>query len=129
MTGDVQHSIVKAMHISWTATMEDQLGKVFHNGLDLFRLLQRQQATFHVVMASAYVENEARRINTTTMEDVNGADEDINLQDRLIEVSVFPLVYKMGDERGENVSRRCNGSRKRVLTTPSARPSDHYLSG
>lgn len=104
MTQEVQHTIAKAMKINWTVDMEQQLATIFHNGLELLRTLQRQQASFHLRMAPAYDED-ALRINPITMEDVHGADEDDTLKDRWIEISVFPLVYKLGDERGERVSR------------------------
>jgi len=47
------------------------------------------------------IERGTVRFDPSTMEDI-GADEDINLQDSRVTCVVFPAVYKLGDERGDN---------------------------
>ena len=107
MLQDVQFTIAEAMHIPWTASVEQELRKVFGGGMDLFRLFHRQHATFNVLMARAYDDDEPLRINPVTMGDVDNAEDDDALMDRLIEISVFPLVYKTEIDQGDMVRSLC----------------------
>jgi hypothetical protein len=103
MVQDIEHSIGKAMNVKWSTTVEQELAKVFSMGLDLFRVLHRQQANFFIQMASAMKGEEQRRFNPETMQDVENVEDASLLRDRFVEISVFPLLYKKGDERGERV--------------------------
>jgi hypothetical protein len=103
MVQDVEHSIAKAMHVNWNPTVEQELAKVFSMGLDLFRVLHRQQAAFYVQMASAMKGGKQRPFNPETMQDVDNLEDASVLRGRPVEISVFPLLYKEGDERGEMV--------------------------
>jgi hypothetical protein len=104
MVHEIQYGIAHAMHVKWSEAASQELSRVFTKGLELFRVMHRQHASFHVQMAPAYEgEEPGRRLNPETMIDVDNAEDEVALRDRLIEISVYPLVYKTGDERGEMV--------------------------
>lgn len=105
MVIETNGALAKAMNIDFNYEAEKELARVFALGLDVFRLLHRQQAMFYVAMAPAYVQDEEIKLfNPEVMEDVRNLSDADALAGHLINVSVFPLVHKMGDERGDNVS-------------------------
>ena len=104
MLVETEHTIVKAMQIEWHPNVQHGLATIYQSGLELFRLLHRQNAVFQVEMAPACEEGVPQHFHPVTMEDVNSTADEEALAGRTIDVSVFPLVYKSGDERGENVS-------------------------
>lgn len=107
MATEVGNTIARPMHIEWTEKSQKEMSKIFASGLDLFRLLHRQPATFFVTMAPAFEEDKAQPFMPNTMEHVENLMDPEALRGREIEISVFPLVHKIGDEGEADVRLRC----------------------
>ena len=45
---ETEHTIVKAMQIEWRSNVQLELATIYQSGLELFRLLHRQNAMFQV---------------------------------------------------------------------------------
>lgn len=101
----IEQSIVKAMQVEWSEVKHRQLAKILGTGMELFRLLQQQQALFFIQMPLVSIDGQAQDIQPEWEEDVDGLEDEETLAGRLIEISVFPGFYKSCDERGESVSR------------------------
>ena len=103
MTAEIVENLKPALLIRLGKSELARLGKIFASALKLFRLLHRQSARFYVEMAPA-VENEVfTTFNASFMQDLGIEDEDA-LRDRVIGISVWPAIWKTGDEQGQNVS-------------------------
>lgn len=84
----------------WTKETDELLGKIFYQVVKLYQTLHRQEARYFVDMAPA--SNWA--FSPAQMEDVMDPGEGSEtVKGSAIEVSVFPSVYKKGDEFGENM--------------------------
>ncbi|KAI9665851.1 MAG: hypothetical protein M1821_003785 [Bathelium mastoideum] len=99
-----------------TTSQEMALEAITENVVKAARLVHRQRARFVFELPKVSVEKEAR-FDGKVMEDVNGEDEE-DLRGRKIQCATFPAVYKMGDERGENMHLRNVIFKARVLCAP-----------
>lgn len=102
MLQEVHYNLGRALGVDWPSNLQNDLAKIFVSCLDFFRILHRQSAMFSVRMV-CNTDNDGTpgRIGPEWMEDVNNEDED-DVKGRGIEFSLFPAIYKKGDERGEN---------------------------
>ena len=104
---DVVHTtkgvIRDAMPGVWNEQVEKDIGCIFTSACELVRLLHRQQATFRVEMMSAIRDEQGVCINSDTIEEVLPSPTEVDGE--IIEVSVFPGMYKVSDGAGKNV--RC----------------------
>lgn len=99
MVESVKHDFGLALSIVWTETMEEKLSMIFKAGLDLFRILHRQDARYFVDMAPA----NGWRFSAAQMEEVLDVEEGpAALNRRGIDISVFPAVYKRDGKREED---------------------------
>lgn len=88
------------------AYAETRLRKTFASAFELFRMLHRSKASFQVEFSPAVLPDGASQFRAEQMQALNSVDEDSVLEGRTIQVSVFPGVFKFGDEMGNNVSDR-----------------------
>lgn len=96
----LRHSLADAL----SKSMDDNtLRKIFRMSLDLFRTLYGCKAVFNLWMPAVQPQT-LTIFDPNIMTAVNSTEDDDALVGRSIEVSVFPGVYKFGDEFGENVS-------------------------
>lgn len=101
---EMQHTLDRVGTFVWTDEVMQALRKVFNSGLEFFRLLLRQQARYKIEMLSAKCnDRQARLFDPAAMTDVNNEEEE-QLHGCAIEMSLFPIIYKCGDEDGDNVS-------------------------
>lgn len=70
---------------------------------DLFRKLHSAKADFHVEMMPVRYVNGVATFDTDTMTAIQSDEEETELLGRALQISVFPAVYKFGDEMGQNV--------------------------
>ena len=95
----------RTINIEWPKGFEASLTKIFTSCVELSRLLRRQSADFFAEMLPAVYEIRHTSFDPDTMEDIDNSQAEAS-QDSLVGLSMFPLIYKKGDEHGENVSRR-----------------------
>ncbi|KAI9707851.1 MAG: hypothetical protein M1820_004457 [Bogoriella megaspora] len=95
----------------FSSTQKSGLSSIINNAVKITRLVRRQRARFVFELPKVSPEREAR-FDDDVMEDINGGGEDDDddeqheSNDRKIRCATFPVVYKMGDERGENLHLR-----------------------
>lgn len=94
------------------------LRAILENAVKVARLVCRQRARFVFELPRVSVEREAL-FDGRVMEDVGGEDED-ELRGRKVQCATFPAVYKLGDERGENMHLRNVIFKARVLCIESS---------
>jgi hypothetical protein len=119
MIQDVEYGLAPAMRVKWDARLEQELGKVFSQGFQLFRLLHRQQANFNVQMIPAIQDGKTMWLNPEIIEHVNNADDGLDGRERRIHLSVFPLVCKTSGGDAETVTIV---SRAKVIPTKIPAP-------
>ena len=103
MLSELQYILAGAVDRPWSADIARELGTLFSSCLEFYRVLLRQPAQFGVEMIFARTrDGQERLFDPSIMTDVSNEQVEV-LQDRVIEMSLFPLVYKRGDERGDNV--------------------------
>lgn len=99
----IMQDLEKAAPISWTENVQTALGKIIAATIELFRLLQSQNADFHIGFARVTnTEGHHRRYSPSWTEDIDNEMEGGG-QNFVVGLSVFPGIFKCGDERGENV--------------------------
>lgn len=105
MMMEVRFNLTHATNVEWEPTMDADLSKVFTSCLAFFRLLHRQSARFDVAVApGVQADGRPRLFNPSYEEDINNEDDE-ELHDRAVEMSLFPAIIKWGDEYGKNVSQ------------------------
>lgn len=80
----------------WTEDMDGWLGKFFYQVVKLCQILHKQDARYFVDMAPA----KDWMFSPAQMEDMLDSEA---VKGQAIEVSIFPSVYKKGDEWGEKM--------------------------
>lgn len=100
----VGQTLSPALSKGLTKSAETSMRKLCTSAIELFKMLHRSKSLFRVEFTSATSAHEAGYFRPETMQAVNSADEDAALEGRPIQISVFPGVYKFGDEMGNNVS-------------------------
>lgn len=91
--------------VDWNAS-EATLRKILSSAAELFRALHSSKATFDLEMAAVRDGVDMAVFDIDNMTSVNSAEEETALIGRPIEISVFPGIYKYGDEHGQNVCER-----------------------
>ncbi|KAK6391338.1 hypothetical protein LTR65_004502 [Meristemomyces frigidus] len=104
---DVRRTLSEALPIDWEAAGL-RLRKALMIAFHLAKTLHRAKALFHVEMAPAVRDSERLLFQPDVMLAVNSVEYDSELVGRPIAISVFPGVYKFGDEMGE----------KRIMSQP-----------
>ncbi|KAK5119581.1 hypothetical protein LTR85_007410 [Meristemomyces frigidus] len=118
----VHSMLVDALPMDWTAA-EGGLRKIFAAAFELFRTLHSSKALFVVEMLPAVLPHELAAFDPNTMTAINNTTEDEDaLGGRSIEVSVFPVVYKFGNEVGENRDEMTIVSKAKVVVQKRPRP-------
>ena len=102
-----------------TSSQMTSLRVILENAVKAARLIRRQRASFVFELPRVSAEREAL-FDGNVMEDVSGEDEE-ELRGRKVQCATFPAVYKLGDERGENMHLRNVIFKARVLCTPSSK--------
>lgn len=105
---EILSNLQDALPVVFTVRMQEDLGKVVRSSMELAQLLHHQAAKFRVGMIRARsTDGRPTPFDSNQMEDVSGAMEGGD-QGWEVQMTVFPGVFKWGDERGENVrlSRR-----------------------
>ncbi|KAK4544122.1 hypothetical protein LTR36_004620 [Oleoguttula mirabilis] len=114
--------LADALPINWAA-VDAGLRKIFTTAFELFRALHRAKATFVVEMVPAVLPQENGAFRPDIMTAVNNSTEDEDaLGGRAIKVSVFPVVYKFGNEMGENRDETTVVCKARVVVQKRPRP-------
>lgn len=89
----------------WSEKLQSALAEILQSCVDFAQLLHRQSAIYEVhlpkVVGSA---GHRRKFDSTFLEDVKNGDEE-EVQNRTVEITLFPAVLKFGNERRENVRR------------------------
>ena len=80
-----------------------KLIKILTPARDLFRTLHSAKADFHVEMMHVRYANGFATFDMDTMTAIQSEEEETELLGRTLQISVFPAVYKFGDEMGQNV--------------------------
>lgn len=103
-TDDLPKMLRDAISLEWD-NVKPAFRKILSSVLDLARALHRSKAVFEVQMIPAHLpDNDFSVFDSEVMMAASSGEEDVALIGRPIEVSVFPAVYKYGNEVGENVS-------------------------
>lgn len=103
----VYNELEHAAPIQWTMNMQTALIKIAESCHQLSNLLHCQKARFCVTMLVAVHEDGSPRLFKPDLEEedfFDGNEEDPH--DRTVEMSLFPVIWKLGDEHGENVRQR-----------------------
>ncbi|KAL9087725.1 MAG: hypothetical protein Q9165_006492 [Trypethelium subeluteriae] len=98
-----------------SASQRTSLRTILENSARIAMLVRKQRAQFVFELPKVSVEKKAI-FDGTFMEDVNGEDEE-ELKGTKVQCATFPAVYKLGDERGENMHLRNVIFKARVLCT------------
>lgn len=102
---------------SWPSQERKQaLRSIINQAVYMAKTFSLQRAQYTVEFPN--VESGTVRFDPSTMEDI-GADEDVNLDDSRVRCVVFPAVYKIGDERGDNTHLTNVISKARVVIDTS----------
>lgn len=80
-----------------------RLIKILTPARDLFRALHSAKADFKVEMMPVQLGDGTVTFDTDTMTAIQSEEEETELLGRSLQISVFPAVYKYGDEMGQNV--------------------------
>ncbi|KAI7206041.1 hypothetical protein KC343_g7793 [Hortaea werneckii] len=102
-----------------------RLIKILTPARDLFRKLHSAKADFHVEMMPVRYANGVATFDTDTMTAIQSDEEETELLGLALQISVFPGVYKFGDEMGQNmeeVTTVCKA--KVVVQKPNAAKED-----
>ena len=103
MLSYVQKAFGDFSDLVWTQEIHSGLKKVFVSGINLIQSLHFQPAEFRIMMWGAYKDNDDPVLyDAATMEDIMG-ESDETLIHRPIQRVVFPPVFKVRNERGEEV--------------------------
>lgn len=92
-----------AILLNWE-TETPRLVKILAPARDLFRKLHSAKADFEVEMMPVRYANGVATFDTDLMTAIQSDEEETELLGRALQISVFPAVYKHGDEMGQNVS-------------------------
>lgn len=99
---DLQDLFEDAIVIDWQ-TETPRLVKILAPALDLFRKLHSAKADFKVKVMPVQHRNGIVTFDTDTMTAIQSEEEEDELLGRALQISVFPAVYKYGNEVGQNV--------------------------
>lgn len=80
-----------------------RLIKILTPARDLFRALHSAKADYKVKMMPVQYRDGIVTFDTDAMTVVQSDEEEAELLGRALQISVFPAVYKYGDEMGQNV--------------------------
>ncbi|KAL9062861.1 MAG: hypothetical protein Q9157_008578 [Trypethelium eluteriae] len=119
-TLDSMQAVIEEALSQLTATepstsQRTSLRTILENSARIARLVRRQRAHFVFELPKVSAERKAV-FDGKVMEDVNGEDEE-ELKGTKVQCATFPAVYKLGDERGENMHLRNVIFKARVLCT------------
>lgn len=104
MVQEIHDAVAEAVSPKWPEEVNRSLRQTFKDSVEFFRMLRRHPARFTVDMLPAMVSPaEIQLFDPTHMMDENNEDGG-ELLGRSVQMSLFPAVYKWGDERGDNVS-------------------------
>ncbi|KAK5129420.1 hypothetical protein LTR08_003276 [Meristemomyces frigidus] len=107
--------LVYALPMDWNVAQVG-LRKIFAAAFELFRLLHHSKAFFRLEVMSI-----DRGYQQNTMESVNSTEEETVLAGRPLELSVFPAVYKFGNELGDNQDEMTTVCKARVVAQKKPR--------
>ncbi|KAI7470723.1 hypothetical protein KC351_g12521 [Hortaea werneckii] len=113
-----------AILLDWR-TETPRLVKILAPARDLFRTLHSAKANFEVEMMHVRYANGFATFDMDTMTAIQSEEEETELLGRTLQISVFPAVYKFGDEMGQNmeeVTTVCKA--KVVVQKPNAAKED-----
>ncbi|KAI7390589.1 hypothetical protein KC336_g16906 [Hortaea werneckii] len=103
-----------AIMLNWEVEAP-RLIKILTPARDLFRKLHSAKADFHVeMMPVRYVDGFAT-FDTDTMTAIQSEEEEDELLGRGLQISVFPAVYKFGDEMGQNMEEMTTVCKAKVV--------------
>ncbi|KAI7081266.1 hypothetical protein KC356_g9233 [Hortaea werneckii] len=105
----------RCIAVDWNAS-EASLRKAFTSATELFRVLHSSKATFYLEMTSVHDGVDMAVYDFDRMTSVNSAEEEAALIGRPIEVSVFPGIWKYGDELGQNADQMTVMCKARVIS-------------
>ncbi|RMZ09540.1 hypothetical protein D0864_01495 [Hortaea werneckii] len=100
--------------VDWNAS-EATLRKILGSAAELFRALHSSKATFDLETAPVRDGVDMAVFDMDKMTSVNSAEEEAALIGRPIEVSVFPGIFKYGDEHGQNAEQMTVVCKARVV--------------
>ncbi|KAI7260443.1 hypothetical protein KC345_g10061 [Hortaea werneckii] len=116
-----------AIFIDWKTEMP-RLVKILAPALDLFRKLHIAKAGFQVEMAPVRYGNGINAFDSDTMTAVQSDEEESELLGRILQISVFPAVYKYGDEMGQNMEEMTTVCKAKVVVQkPNAAKEDSRI--
>lgn len=100
---DAFDMLKSAVFIDWE-TEKPTLRKILASAIELYRELHRSKATFKLQMIPCHTSQGSNTFEMSTMAAVASDENEHALVARPLEVSVFPGIYKYGNEMGQNVS-------------------------
>ncbi|KAK4901418.1 hypothetical protein LTR49_027272 [Elasticomyces elasticus] len=89
--------------------------KISISAFELFRTLQQAKAVFRFQFIHAASSSEITKFESGVMQALGSTEEDDALQGKPVQASVFPAVWKLGDEMGNNLNERTTICKARVV--------------
>ncbi|KAI6821314.1 hypothetical protein KC340_g12894 [Hortaea werneckii] len=111
---DLQDLFEDAIVIDWQ-TETPRLVKILAPALDLFRKLHSAKADFKVKVMPVQHRNGIVTFDTDTMTAIQSEEEEDELLGRALQISVFPAVYKYGNEVGQNMEEMTTVCKAKVV--------------
>ncbi|KAI6881796.1 hypothetical protein KC360_g7149 [Hortaea werneckii] len=103
-----------AILLDWE-TETPRLVKILAPVHDLFRTLHSAKADFEVEMMPVQHRNGIVTFDTDTMTAIQSEEEEDELLGRTLQISVFPAVYKYGNEMGQNMEEMTTVCKAKVV--------------
>ncbi|KAI7155865.1 hypothetical protein KC349_g6684 [Hortaea werneckii] len=92
-----------------------RLIKILTPARDLFRALHSAKADYRVKMMPVQLGDGTVTFDTDTMTAIQSEEEETELLGRALQISVFPAVYKYGDEMGQNMEEMTTVCKAKVV--------------
>ena len=115
MQANIETTLSELTATEMTVLQRSSLRTILENAVKIARLVRRQHARFVFELPKVSAEREAL-FDGQVMEDVSGEEEE-ELKGRKVQCATFPAVYKLGDEKGDNMHLRNVIFKARVLCT------------
>ena len=107
----VSSRLRKTLQLSWTSEAEKELKTILREALTIIRTLHNHTASFRMTMLDAITKNKAtgvsgkRTFDPEIMQELSDCEDEDVLTGMPLAASVFPLVYRCGDDAGNYVSQ------------------------
>ncbi|KAK3615376.1 hypothetical protein LTR56_026624 [Elasticomyces elasticus] len=110
------HSILDpVLQGTWKPTAEKSLRKIVQSAFELFRMLHSSKALFQIEFTPAASPRGKLAFDAAMMQALASEEDHGALRNQLLQVSVFPGVFKYGDEMGNNLDELTVICRARVI--------------